>query len=185
MSRRKGCFSFVLFIILLAIAAVLLYQPVMKQIYPIEYQEEIWQYAEEYRLDSYMVCAVIHTESRFRPLAVSRLGAVGLMQLMPDTAQWIAGQLQMGALTTEQILDPQTNIRLGTWYLADLMQVFDGRTDVVIAAYNGGRGQVNIWLTQKQWSGRYDQRDNIPFAETRQFLFKVRTAYEKYQEIYR
>jgi soluble lytic murein transglycosylase len=107
------------------------------------------------------------------------------MQVMPETAQWIARRLGMEPLEIEEILDPEVNIRLGTWYLAYLLEKFAGRVDVVITAYNAGPGQVSAWLDDKTWSGRYADRHKIPFAETRQFLVKVRKAYTKYQQLYR
>jgi len=105
--------------------------------------------------------------------------------VMPETAQWIARQQGMEILRQEEILDPEINIRLGTWYLAYLLEKFSGRVDVVIAAYNAGPGQVAAWLADKTWSGRYADRQRIPFSETRQFLVKVRKAYTKYQQLYR
>ena len=127
----------------------------------------------------------MRTESSFKQNAVSHKGALGLMQIMPETAQWIAAKIDIAPLSTKQIMSPQINIRLGTWYLAYLTAEFDARIDLVIAAYNGGPGQINRWLTEKTWSGHYANRADIPFPETRQFLYKVRTAYRKYQKLYR
>jgi soluble lytic murein transglycosylase len=75
------------------------------------------------------------------------------------------------------LFDPEVNIRFGTWYLSNLAKEFDGNLVLVIASYNGGRGQVSRWLEQGTWSGRYEDRADIPFAETRLFLFKVWRTY--------
>ena len=107
------------------------------------------------------------------------------MQIMPPTAQWIAQQLQMDTLTKEEILEPEINIRLGTWYLAYLTREFNGQLDLVLAAYNGGPGQVKRWLAGGVWSGRYADLAEIPFTETREFLVRARTAYTQYQKLYR
>jgi len=183
MRRRKGCFSVLLFIILLVIAAALLYRPVMKRLYPMEYQQEIWQCAEEYRLDPYMVCAVIHTESRFRPMAVSRLGAVGLMQLMPDTGIWIGDHLGL-ELTESELTDPETNIILGCWYLRYLLDQFEGDYTLALAAYNGGIGNVRKWLADPDLSGDGEHLDHIPFDETAAYVGKVERAWDKYRDLY-
>jgi len=85
---------------------------------------------------------------------------------------------------TEMLLDPEVNIQLGTWYLASLDRQFDGRLDVIIAAYNGGRGQVGRWLDEGTWTGYYRDSAQIPFPETRLFLAKVRKAYHSYRRLY-
>lgn len=172
-------------IIITAILVAVTHTPrFLKFYYPYQYRHLIEQYAKEFGVDPLLVAAIIRTESNFRTDAVSSKGALGLMQIMPETARWVAGQLKMGPLTEEQILAPEINIKLGTWYLASLLKEFDGRVDVAIAAYNGGRGRVSNWLQNKVWSGQYHDRHQIPFPETRQFLYKVRTAYEKYQCLY-
>jgi len=183
MRRRKGCFSLLLLLIFLIIAGALLYRPVMKQIYPVEYQEEIWRYAEEYRLDPLLVCAVIHTESRFRPMAVSRLGAVGLMQLMPDTGLWI-GDHMGHSLTESDLTDAKTNIILGCWYLRYLLDQFEEDYTLALAAYNGGIGNVRKWLADPQLSSDGERLDTIPFTETAEYVGKVERAWDKYRELY-
>ena len=183
MRRRKGCFSFLLFIIFLVIACALLYTPVMKHLYPLQYQGEIWRHAEEYRLDPYLVCAVTHTESRFRPAAVSRLGAVGLMQLMPDTGIWIGDHLGL-ELTESDLTDPETNILLGCWYLRHLLDQFEEDYTLALAAYNGGIGNVRKWLDDPELSADGEHLDHIPFAETAGYVGKVEKAWDKYRELY-
>lgn len=183
MRRRKGCFSFLLLIIFLVIAAAMLYKPVMKHLYPMQYQGEIWQYAEEYRLDPYLVCAVAHTESRFQPAAVSRLGAVGVMQLMPDTGIWIGDHLGL-ELTESDLTDPETNIILGCWYLRYLLDQFEEDHTLALAAYNGGIGNVRKWLADPELSEDGERLDHIPFTETAEYVEKVDKAWDKYRELY-
>ena len=156
----------------------------LKFYYPYHYRQIIELNAKEFGVDPMLVAAIIRTESHFREDAVSPKGALGLMQIMPETARWIAEQLNLGLLTEEQIMAPEINIKLGTWYLASLLKEFNGRVDVAVAAYNGGRGNVKNWLHNKTWSGNYHDRHQIPFPETRQFLYKVRSAYEKYRLLY-
>ncbi|MDW7652308.1 MAG: lytic transglycosylase domain-containing protein [Bacillota bacterium] len=154
-------------------------------LYPYSYREIIEENAAEYGVDPLLVAAVIRVESKYDPDAVSPRGALGLMQLMPATAEWIAPQVGIDTLTEEMLLDPKVNIKLGTWYLANLSEEFSANLDVVLASYNGGRGQVKRWLDEGIWSGRYADRSEIPFSETRLFLYKVKKAYGRYQELYR
>ncbi|MBS4023198.1 MAG: lytic transglycosylase domain-containing protein [Dethiobacter sp.] len=152
--------------------------------YPYRYREIIESQARRYDIDPLLVAAIIRVESKFHPDAVSRKGAIGLMQIMPSTAEWIAAQLDISDFSADMLFDPEINIRFGSWYLSSLAKEFDARLDVVIASYNGGRGHVSSWLQQGTWSGRYEDRRDIPFSETRLFLFKVYNAYNSYTTLY-
>lgn len=152
--------------------------------YPLKYEKHIFAYAEEYRVDPLLVAAVIHTESGFRPTAVSGRGARGLMQVMPDTAIWIAQEIGYTDFSPEMLFEPRYNIELGTWYLANLHRQFNGNTIVSLAAYNGGRGRVARWLEQGTWDGAEDRLDQIPYQETRDFVRRVMKAYQHYRQIY-
>lgn len=186
MKFRKYIVRLLLIAVLFTVLLAALFQTpqVGRLYYPYRYRQAIEANAAVYNVDPHLVAAVIRVESKFHPEAVSRKGALGLMQIMPTTAEWIAPQAGITDFQEEMLFDPEINIRLGTWYLANLAQEFDGRIDVVIAAYNGGRGQVARWLEDGVWNGKYDDRTNIPFPETRNFLFKVKTAYRQYQKLY-
>ncbi|MBT9139630.1 MAG: Soluble lytic murein transglycosylase [Dehalococcoidia bacterium] len=153
-------------------------------LYPYFYREVIERYAASYGVDPLLVAAVIRVESKFDQNAVSRRGALGLMQLMPATANWIAPQLGITVLTEEMILTSEINIRLGTWYLANLATEFNHNRELILAAYNAGRGQVSGWLAEGVWSGSYEDVADIPFLETRNYVSKVRAAYNRYQALY-
>lgn len=153
--------------------------------YPYRYREIIETHAARNNVDPLLVAAVIRVESKFNPEAVSRKGAIGLMQIMPSTAEWIAGQLGVSDFSEEMLFDADLNIRFGSWYLSNLSDEFDGRLEVVIASYNGGRGHVKLWLEQGTWSGDYEDSSQIPFSETRNFLFRVWRAYQSYTQLYR
>jgi soluble lytic murein transglycosylase len=173
-------------IILMVLSVAVLRTPqVGRLLYPYSYRNVIEENAREFGVDPLLVAAVIRVESKYDARAVSPKGALGLMQLMPATAEWIAPQAGYSFLSEEMILQPEVNIRLGTWYLANLSKEFNGDLDKVIASYNGGRGQVARWLKEGTWSGHYEDRNDIPFPETRNFLFKVRNAYQRYMELYR
>ncbi len=151
---------------------------------PIQFKETIYHYSEIHQVDPLLVSAVIRVESRFNHEALSQKGAMGLMQIMPTTGQWVAEQLGISDFESSMLLDPEINIRLGTWYIANLQREFQDRNPLVIAAYNGGRGNVNKWLEQEVWDGQEETIIDIPFPETRDFVKKVLFNYRKYQKIY-
>ncbi|AVX19889.1 soluble lytic murein transglycosylase [Carboxydocella sporoproducens DSM 16521] len=171
----------VLFLLILIIGQS---RALWKWLYPFPYQEVIYREAERYHLDPLLVAAVIHTESKFNPRARSEKGAIGLMQLMPETARWAASQLQLGSVKEEDLLRPELNIKLGCWYINQLAREFNGDMIIVLAAYNGGSGNVRKWLEKEKWSGQHSTIDDIPFPETRAYVKKTLRAYEIYQILY-
>ncbi|NLC11961.1 MAG: lytic transglycosylase domain-containing protein [Firmicutes bacterium] len=150
---------------------------ISKRIYRIKYRDEIFYYAEANQLDPYLVAAVIQVESNFNPRARSPKGAVGLMQLMPSTARWAAEMMGLDDYSEELLLDPQYNIKIGCWYLNNLLQTFEGNRYAALAAYNGGRGEVMRWLQEGIWDGSLKNYRDIPFPETREFVKKVEDYY--------
>jgi len=151
--------------------------------YPLKYEETILKYAEEYDVEASLICGVIATESRFDADAESEKGAKGLMQIMPETGEWIAGKIGMEEFAEEMLDEPDVNIEMGTWYLNYLMGRFDGEADVAIAAYNAGHGNVEKWLSETQYSADGRTLAAIPFEETRNYVKKVNMAYEIYSKI--
>jgi soluble lytic murein transglycosylase len=155
-----------------------------KFLYPYHHEEIIQAAAEQNGIDPLMVAALINVESKFRTEDVSRVGAVGLMQLMPETAAWVAQQSGIAYSGTEALADPAVNIRLGSWYLAYLNKQFKGNWVAVVAAYNGGEGRVNRWISTGEWDGSLDTSDKIPVGETRHYVQRVFFNYEKYKKLY-
>ncbi len=153
-------------------------------LYPLDYREMIYHHAEKNHLDPLLVAAVIRVESNFDPQARSRKGARGLMQVMPSTGEWAAGEMGLKNYSNDLLFDPETNIAVGTWYLARLRSEFDGDTILALAAYNGGRANVWRWVKQKRWTGEVHRVERIPFPETREFVQRVTKAYRRYREIY-
>ena len=152
-------------------------------IYPVHFQKGIAQVAERYDLDPYMVAAVVQTESGYDPKAVSPDGAVGLMQLMPDTAIWITGLESWKGNDAPALTDPDDNLELGACYLAYLLQRFDGETRPALAAYNAGQGVVVGWLgSEADWES-FALAD-IRFPETRGFVEKVEHYWELYTRVH-
>jgi len=151
--------------------------------YPLKYRPILFARAEESGLSPYLVAAVIRAESGFRPGATSSQGARGLMQVMPETGEWAAKQLGL-PYSPDLLYDPDYNIRLGCWYLASLREEFAGDMVLALAAYNGGRGNVEKWLSERQWTGEHHTLDQIPFKETRNYVAKVLRDYTRYERIY-
>lgn len=152
--------------------------------YPFPYRDSILRHSREFNLDPNLVVAVIRVESKFRITAESPRGAKGLMQLMPDTARWAAEQ--MGIEYSEgDLFDPDYNITVGCWYLANLLHEFKGNLPAALAAYNGGRGNVRDWLAQGIWQGSLEEIERIPFKETRDFVFRVLHDYRVYSALYK
>ncbi|NLM26247.1 MAG: lytic transglycosylase domain-containing protein [Firmicutes bacterium] len=174
--------ALVLIVIFLVVTKAIPFKPFLQYLYPIHHKEIIYENALEYDLDPFLIAAMIHVESSWRANAVSPKGATGLMQLMPETANWVAEQLGL-TVTQESLTDPKINIKLGSWYLNYLNQQFPTAT-AALAAYNGGLGNVHQWLKEERWDGSLETASQIPFWETRAYVHKVIKTWNFYQEIY-
>ncbi|ADU50550.1 Lytic transglycosylase catalytic [Thermaerobacter marianensis DSM 12885] len=152
--------------------------------YPVPMAELIGQEAAACGVDPLLVAAVVRRESGFEPRAVSDRGARGLMQIMPETGAWVAGQMGLPAFHPDRLFEPEYNLRLGCWYLAYLLERFHGDPVVALAAYNGGEGTVADWIARGRW---HPQRgvSAIPYPETRRFVAGVLRDYRVYQWLYR
>lgn len=149
---------------------------------PFPYQPTVMGAARRQHLSPYLLAAVIRVESHFRPDVVSRRGAVGLMQLEPSTAQWIAAK--MGRPGTSRLTDPATNVTLGSWYLKYLMTRFHGNLTLALAAYNGGPGTVDRWIASGVLKEDRSDYANIPYPETKNFVRRVTRYQHAYQWMY-
>lgn len=157
----------------------------LKLFYPFPHRELVLEYSSEYGVDPFLVLALMRTESRFYARANSPAGAKGLMQIMPETGSWIAKQLQMPDFTEDKLYQPQYNIPMGIWYLVYLDSVFSGDLIKVLAAYNAGEHNVKKWLKEGTWSGRQQDLEQIPYAETREYIDKVLFDYHIYKRLYK
>lgn len=155
-----------------------------KFVYPLQYDYMVRQYSYEDGIDPALVAAVILVESKFDESASSHRGAAGLMQIMPDTASWIAQQMHMTEYTPDQLNNVRTNIRLGTWYLAYLLKEYDGNKVLALAAYNAGRGYVDSWIEKYGWQKDFSEIEKIPFTETREYVKIVLLNEQQYKHLY-
>jgi soluble lytic murein transglycosylase len=159
-------------------------QNIMKVLYPLKYNDFVLKYSEQFEIDPYLVMAIMKAESSFRPKVVSHKGAKGLMQLTDQTAQWGAEQLELNDFTIEKLFEPETNIMIGCWYLDKLKKEFNNNLKLVVAAYNGGSGNVSKWLKDKNLSSSGKTLDTIPFKETDHYVKKVIKDYTIYKKLY-
>ncbi|MFC5531306.1 lytic transglycosylase domain-containing protein [Cohnella yongneupensis] len=177
----------VLLPILIIVLALLFVQSewIGRWIYPISFKEEIRLSAAKYDLDPLLIAAIIRVESNYKPSAVSPKGAVGIMQIMPDTAEWILKQDDFGQLSVKQAgNEVHAGITLGAWYVKELHRQFEGSLPLTLAAYNAGPGKVRQWLDEGRWDGTEDQLSDIPYGETRHYVQRVLYYYKKYQNLY-
>jgi soluble lytic murein transglycosylase len=150
-----------------------------RYVWPFAYRPVVVSQAQRYGLDPFLVAAVIRVESRFQPNARSRRGAIGLMQLLPTTAQWIEQQTGQPGLSA-RLTDPAVNVALGSWYLTYLLKRFGHNWVLALAAYNAGPATVRRWLKHGQLGHPAGQVAAIPYPETRAFVRRVllfRTVY--------
>ncbi len=146
--------------------------------FPLEHYGLIKKYCDEYGLSTARVCAFINAESHFDNLAESHKGAKGLMQIMDSTALWAAEEIPIEDFSPEDLKNPETNIRIGCWYLHRLDVQFHGDRTLIMAAYNAGSGNVSSWLGNNTYSGDGRTLDKIPFEETEKYVNKI-NFYEK------
>jgi len=157
----------------------------LKAIYPIKYENIINRNADEYKLDPYLVAAIIKVESRYDSFAKSNKGALGLMQIKLSTGKWIGEKLGIKGLDEEVLYDPEINIKMGCWYLNYLLKYYNGDLQLALVAYNGGQGNVSKWLKDSNFSDNGVTLKVIPFEETRLYVEKVGKTYKIYNKIYK
>ena len=177
--RKTARIWTVLCIVLVLAVAFLLRGVLVYKAFPLEYEELILKYSDEYNIDEHLVCSVISAESSFDETALSSPGAMGLMQIMPDTGGWIAEKLGVEDFEASMLYDPETNIKFGCWYLNYLSGLFDSDFRKVLAAYNAGQNRVFEWLDSD------GELREIPYAETEEYILKIEKYYEIYKALYK
>ena len=175
MSRSIRIIVIVLLIVVLMFAVILL-------LFPRRHNDLIEKYSKEYNLSKSMIASIINIESRYDEGAVSDAGAIGLMQILPSTAEDCAKRIGL-AYSTEVLHDPKTNIQLGCFYLSYLLELFEGNLINSLCAYNWGLGNVQNWINlgNKNDDGTII---NIPVKETQNYITKYRVNYFVYSKVY-
>ena len=208
---KKLIIFLVILIVILAATLILfkivrIQDVVLRQIYPLQYETYVEKYSEENNLDKYLVYAVIKVESNFKPEATSSAGAIGLMQLMEETAverlnvisynenssnennllnaASINEETDSSEPDNNDLYDPETNIKIGTSYLAYLIELYDGNIVLALTAYNAGLGNVEKWIKDGIIKADGSDIENIPYKETENYVRKILSSYQMYLKIY-
>jgi peptidoglycan lytic transglycosylase len=150
---------------------------------PLAYTDVIRQQAAEKHLDPALIAGVIYAETKFAPRD-SAAGAMGPMQLMPQTAEFLARRSGATTFTITDLNTPQVNIAYGSYYLRYLLNEYRENVTLALAAYNGGESNVDRWIADARAHGHVLTVGDIPFPETRAYVLRVLNAREEYRRTY-
>lgn len=179
--KLKKVITFLIVILIIYFTTIFM---VKKYVFPMKYKSYVEKYSEEYNVDKYLVYSVIKIESNFNGKAESNKGAKGLMQIMDSTGEWAAKEIGINYFLSSMLFDEELNVKIGSWYLNNLIEEFDGNIDLVLAAYNGGSGNVNKWLGDEDYSEDGETLSVIPFNETKKYVDKVNIINKIYKYLY-
>ncbi len=186
-ARRRNRLIVAVLVGVVVLGVVLLMPLVQKTVnefsLPLTNADVIRQQAAQKRLDPALIAAVIYAETKFDPRS-SAAGAEGLMQIMPETALFLAHRSGATTFTTSDLATPQVNIAYGSYYLRYLLDEYHGNVTDALAAYNGGESNVDRWIAAARAQGHGLTVDEIPFPETRAYVAKVLSAEGKYRSKY-
>lgn len=173
-------------IVALFFAGILLYLGQMfflKKVYPIEYYNYVQENAEKFGVEQELILAVIKSESNFRQDVQSNVGAIGLMQVMPSTFDWLQTHNLMPYMDVGHLKNPKTNIEYGTYFLSFLQRKY-GTLIETICAYNAGFGAVDKWLKDKRYSLDGKTLKKIPYPDTALYVKNVLQSRKMYKALY-
>jgi len=156
---------------------------ILKYLYPIKFEEEVYKYSEELDIDPMLTFAIIKTESNFKEQVVSRSGAIGIMQLMESTAKEQAKKLDI-KYSKEILYDAEINLKIGLNYFNTLLDYYNQNYILAFAAYNAGLGNVQKWISEGTIKLDGSDIENIPFKETNMYVRKIIKNYEIYKKLY-
>jgi soluble lytic murein transglycosylase len=152
--------------------------------FPLPYRKSLEEYCKAQMLDPYLMAALIRQESEFNPKAVSRANARGLAQVMPGTGRQLSRKLGMHRYSTAMLFTPDTNLKLGTYYLKELSDQLNGKWEAALASYNAGKSHVTTWMAAANYREPAEFVESIPFNETRQYVQSVLRNAEVYRRLY-
>ena len=156
----------------------------LRLLYPTPYPLTVLNNSAQYNVEPHLISAIVREESRFDAQAVSRAGAIGLMQLMPVTAEYVAGELDLPEWGVDWLLEPEINLTLGIWYASSLLRVADGDALRMLAAYNAGPGNARRWFDRPGNVTPVQLVDDIDFRETRNYVHRVVESSHVYHDLY-
>lgn len=172
----------------LAILLVIAFYILKKIVYPIKYFDIVQEEAKKNNIDPYLILSIIKVESNFNEYAVSSKQAKGLMQIMDATAAQINSSVKATDNIENDIYTAKVNISIGSKYFSNLISKYDGNYYVAICAYNAGLGNVDSWIEKEILSkdlDRYNNVEEIPFNQTKNYLEKVISTYKMYKLLYK
>ncbi len=182
--RKNGLLFALSVLILLILSGIISTEYVLKQLYPVAYSEYVEEYSKQYGVDKYLVYSIIKAESGFDSSAVSPRDAKGLMQILDSTGEWAASKIKIENFDADMLMEPETNIRIGCWYISSLLKQYDKSEVLALSAYNAGSGNVAKWLKDPDLSSDGVTLKRIPFEETNNYVAKVEKFYKMYKKLY-
>ena len=170
-------------VLFVGVVASMLHQATRNLALPLNDASIIRRQAAEKRLDPALIAAVIYAETKFEPRP-SSAGAEGLMQILPSTAYYLARLSGGSSFTASDLSEPSVNVAYGSYYLRYLLDHYGGNEMLAVAAYNGGETNVDSWVAKADAAGRQLSVQEIPFAETREYVQRVLGAQRAYRSTY-
>lgn len=186
---KKFIKAMIIIIIALAIIFVLfkivkVQNIALKKIYPTKYNEYVEKYSKENNVDKYMIYAIIKAESNFKSDVKSNSNAIGLMQLLENTAVEMSNLIKQDEITEKSLYDPEMNIKLGISYYSYLLKHYRGNNILALTAYNAGMGNVDNWIKKGVIKSDGSDIENIPYKETNNYVRKILRDYKLYVKLY-
>ena len=181
--KKLIIFIIILIVLILLIGVFKIQNIILKKIFKREYSEYVYKYSEENNIDPYLTFAIIKAESNFKRNIKSKSGAVGLMQLMEETAVEEASEFGEEIIVVEKLYNPEFNIKVGTKYYAKLLKKYNNEL-IALAAYNAGMGNVDKWIKDGIIKEDGSDIENIPIKETNNYVRKIIRNYKIYKELY-
>jgi soluble lytic murein transglycosylase len=159
-------------------------RPYWEALFPKAYWTDLRKYSQQNGLDPYLVASLIRQESEFNAVALSRVSAVGLMQLMPKTGKTVAKQVKMKGYNSAKLFTPAINLELGTHYFKEMVDKYNGQFEYALAAYNAGTDRVGEWLGIGHYRDPQEFVESIPFTETREYVQAIMRNANVYRQLY-
>ena len=185
--KNKKLFIFIIIVLIVFVFLSIFKDKILKMIYPKTYKEIVSIYVEETNVEENLIFALIKAESNFNEEALSNKGAIGLMQLMEETAKDVANKngIELDLSNIRQdLLKPEININIGTKYIATLLEKYQNK-EVALAAYNAGTGTVDNWIEKGVIKADGSDIENIPYKETNNYVRKILRDYKIYETLYK
>ncbi len=159
-------------------------RPYWEALFPKAYWSDLRKYSQQNGLDPYLVASLIRQESEFNAVALSRVSAVGLMQLMPKTGKTVARQVKFKGYDASKLFTPAVNLQLGTYYFKEMVDKYNGQFEYALAAYNAGSDRVGEWLGSGHYRDPQEFVESIPFTETREYVQAIMRNANVYRQLY-